>query len=112
MSDALAKKIHDQTATPGSEAAVREWFEAIAAGTPDYDRFGASVAETVRQQLPELQPWYQRLGAIKSVDFKGVGPGGADIYEVTFENGALEVRVRVAPGPNSKLWQVLTRSLR
>ena len=110
LSDALHAKIHDQTATPGGEAAVREWFAAIAAGTPDYDRFGTSVADTVRQQLPELQLSYQHLGAIESVDFKGVGPWGADIYQVTLENGALEVRISL--GPNSKLWSVRTRSLR
>ena len=29
--------------------------------------------------------------------FKGVGPGGADIYTVKFENGSLEYRLWLAP---------------
>lgn len=29
--------------------------------------------------------------------FKGVGPGGADIYTVTFEKGVLEWRIWLAP---------------
>ena len=28
-----------------------------------------------------------------SITFKGVGPGGADIYEVKFEKGSLESRI-------------------
>jgi hypothetical protein len=64
----------------------------------------------VRQHLPELQPWYQHLGAVKSVDFKGVGPGGDDIYHVTLANGTLEARISL--GPNSKIWSIHTRVLR
>jgi hypothetical protein len=31
-----------------------------------------------------------RMGALQSVKFTGVGPDGADIYRVKFENGSLE----------------------
>ena len=37
------------------------------------------------------------LGALQSVNFKGVGPGGADIYQVKFEKGSLEYRLALAP---------------
>ena len=37
------------------------------------------------------------LGALQSVIFKGVGPGGADIYQVKFEKGSLEYRIWLAP---------------
>jgi hypothetical protein len=33
------------------------------------------------------------LGAVQSVTFKGVGPGGRDIYEVKFEHGSTEWRI-------------------
>jgi CubicO group peptidase (beta-lactamase class C family) len=93
QSDALAKKIRDQTPTPGSDAAVRSTLQEVAAGTPDYGKLGSAFAATVRQQLPMMQPMLQQLGAIKSVEFKGVGPAGADIFNVAFENGKLEVRI-------------------
>ena len=32
-------------------------------------------------------------GAIQSVAFKGVGPGGADIFEVKFEHALWECRI-------------------
>ena len=93
QAEALAKKIREQTPTPGSDAAVRRTLEEVAAGKPDYDKLGATLGEAVRKQLPDMQPMIQRLGAIKTIEFKGVGPGGRDIYDVAFENGKLEVRI-------------------
>ena len=46
-----------------------------------------------RQQLPQLQSSIVALGALQSVTFKGVGPGGADIYTCKFENGSIEYRI-------------------
>jgi CubicO group peptidase (beta-lactamase class C family) len=46
-----------------------------------------------KQQLPQLQATINQLGAVQSVTFKGVGPGGADIYEVKFEHGSTEWRI-------------------
>jgi CubicO group peptidase (beta-lactamase class C family) len=93
QSEVLAKKIREQTPTAGSDVAVRETLETAAAGTPEYERLGPALANAVRQQLPAIRPMLQRLGAIKSIEFRGVGPAGADIYHVTCENGALEVRI-------------------
>jgi CubicO group peptidase (beta-lactamase class C family) len=96
LSDAaavLAKRVKDQTAVPGSEAAVRRLIEELRSGQPNYDLMSPGLAAATRQQLPQLQPNIVRLGAIKSVTFKGVGPAGADIYEVKFESGSLEYRI-------------------
>ena len=54
---------------------------------------GAGLANATRQQLPQLQSMVSGLGAVESVSFKGVGPAGADIYQVKFANGSLEYRV-------------------
>ena len=55
------------------------------------DEFGAgwhySTAIARSSKPPSL-----KLGAVVSVTFKGVGPGGADIYQVTFEHGSTEWR--------------------
>jgi hypothetical protein len=52
-----------------------------------------ALADLTRQQLPQLRAILAQLGAVESVTFKGVGPGGADIYEVKFEHGSTEWRI-------------------
>jgi hypothetical protein len=94
---AFAKRFKDQTAAPGSEAALRKMIEDLRLGKPNYDLMSAGLAEATRQQLPQLQSMIVKLGALQSVIFKGVGPGGADIYQVKFESGALEYRIWLAP---------------
>lgn len=49
------------------------------------------------------------LGAVQSVTFKGVGPGGADIYEVKFEHGLLEWRLSM--GADGKVAGANVRTL-
>jgi CubicO group peptidase (beta-lactamase class C family) len=95
QSDALAKRIRDKTATPGSEAALRQLLESLAAGTPDYDKLSAPLAAATRQQLPKMRLMLQRMGAIKSIDFATVAPNGADVYETTFENGKLRTIINL-----------------
>jgi hypothetical protein len=51
------------------------------------------LADVTRRQLPQLKATITQLGAVESVTFKGVGPGGADIYEVKFEHGSTEWRI-------------------
>jgi hypothetical protein len=55
------------------------------------------MANVTRQQLPQLQAAVRQLGAVQSVKFDGVGPAGADIYVVKFDNGSLEYRIRLTP---------------
>ena len=94
---AAAKRFKDQTAAPGSEAALRKMIEDVRVGKPDYDKMSSGLAGATRQQLPQLQSTVTRLGAIQSMTFKGVGPAGADIFEVKFEKGSLEYRIWLAP---------------
>jgi CubicO group peptidase (beta-lactamase class C family) len=95
MTDALNLKIKDQTPTAGSETELRRLIAELIAGTPDYERMGPEVAEATRQQLPQVKSLLVPLGTVKSVDFKGVGPGGADIFRVKFERGTIEWRIRL-----------------
>ena len=100
LADAAAaadKRVKDQTAAPGSEAALRRMIEQLRAGKPDYDQMSPMLAAVTRQQLPRLQSDITQLGAVESVAFQGVGPGGADIYQVKFANGAWEYRISLAP---------------
>jgi D-alanyl-D-alanine-carboxypeptidase/D-alanyl-D-alanine-endopeptidase len=90
---ALAKRVKDQTQAPGSEAALRRDIEELRLGQPKYELMSPALADTRRQQLPQLKAILAELGAVQAVMFKGVGPGGADIYEVKFEHGSTEWRI-------------------
>jgi hypothetical protein len=90
---AFEKRFKDQTAAPGSEAAVRRMIDELQTGKPNYDLMSPGLAEVTRQQLPQLQSMIAAMGALQSVIFKGVGPGGADIYQVNFEKGSIDYRI-------------------
>jgi CubicO group peptidase (beta-lactamase class C family) len=104
LSDADAKKIADTAATraarfkdqsqsPGTEAALRRDIEELRLGGPKYELMSTQLANVTRQQLPQLKATITQLGAVQSVTFKGVGPAGADIYEVKCEHGSTEWRI-------------------
>ena len=99
----FAKRFKAQTPAPGGEAALRRLLGELQQGTPNYSLMSAGLANSIRQQLPTMQPALATLGAAQSVTFKGVGPGGADIYEVKFANGAQEWRIWLAPEGGGKI---------
>src|SRR6267154_4860471 len=90
---AVPKRFKDQTQSPGTEAALRHAIDGLQKGKPDYGSMGPRLGDATRRQLPRLKADMAGLGALRSVTFKGVGPGGADIYEVKFEHGNSEWRV-------------------
>jgi CubicO group peptidase (beta-lactamase class C family) len=97
LADTLARRVKDQTAVPGSENALRNSVDEIARGQPNYDKLSPVLANATRQQLPRLQRMLQGLGALQSISFKGVGPGGSDIYELKFANATIEGRILLSP---------------
>jgi CubicO group peptidase (beta-lactamase class C family) len=100
VTDAAAdfdKRFKSQTAAHGSEAAVRRMLEELRTGKPNYDQMSPGLADVTRQQLTSLQSTIAGMGTLQSVTFKGVGPGGADIYQVKFEKGALDYRIWLSP---------------
>jgi hypothetical protein len=62
----------------------------------NYDLLSPDLASATRGHLPDLQKMIADLGALQSVTFKGVGPGGAHIYQVKFEKGSLDYRIWMA----------------
>jgi len=93
----LAKRFKDQTPAAGGEAVVRRLIDEVRAGKPNYDLLTSRYAEIMRQQLSDYQSSLSPLGALQSVSFKGVGPGGADIYTCKFEKGSVEYRIWLDP---------------
>jgi hypothetical protein len=77
------------TPQPGGEVALRGQIAGIASGSPDYAALTAQMADLTRAQLPALQAMLQRLGALRSLEFKAVSLNGVDQYLAQFDNGAL-----------------------
>ncbi|HTE43208.1 MAG TPA: hypothetical protein VK629_20465 [Steroidobacteraceae bacterium] len=91
--DALAAKIKNQTADPTCATTLKRVVEELRAGKPDYSKMTPVFAQQTRTQLSAIQGAVQQLGALKDVKFTGVGPAGAEIFNVAFENGATEWRM-------------------
>jgi DNA-binding transcriptional MerR regulator len=83
----LSQRIQSQKPLPGSGAALHRLVEGIQAGNPPYEEMSSQLQQTVRRQLPLLQPLAEYLGAFRSIEFRGVGSGGWDQYDVHRERG-------------------------
>jgi CubicO group peptidase (beta-lactamase class C family) len=81
------------TASPGTEAVLRRIIDGFINGQPDFDEIAPDLVNAVKAQSAGMQPIFARLGALTAITFKGVGPGGADIYEGDFEHGQTEWRI-------------------
>ena len=103
----ISDRFREQAPTPGSKEAILRGIEDLRRGTPNYDRMGASLAAKIRRQVPELQAMFISLGAVEAIFFRGVGPGGYDIYGAKFANGAAEFRLEM--GADGKVEDVLFR---
>jgi len=106
---ALDERIANKTAAPGTEAALKHHLDSLAAGKIDYDRMEPALADTYRKIETQAVAIGKQLGAVRSIQFVGVGQMGWDIYDVTFEKGSLQYRVTVAD--NGKLSGMMAMSL-
>jgi len=98
LADYIAEHFKDQKANPASEASIRRQIQELRRRQPDLGLFTPALAEIARPQMPHDEDQILSLGYLQSVDFKGVGPGGADIYTVKFERGSLEWRIFLDAG--------------
>lgn len=85
----LQRRIKRNVPSPGTESALRHQIETLERGVPDYAAMGPGLADATRQQLPQIQALFKKIGALKSLKFSKVLPGGADFYLATFEHGEL-----------------------
>jgi hypothetical protein len=89
-------RFREQSPAPGSRAALLRAVEELRRGAPDYTRMSPQLASALRSQLTQLNGMLATLGPVQSVFFRGVGPGGYDIYGAQFANGSAEFRLSVA----------------
>jgi hypothetical protein len=90
----LAARVQSNTPRPGSESAARDFFARIAKGQPpDYSKMSPELAAVARQQESGLIDGVGGLGALQSITFQSIGPGGEDIYLAKFLTGALLLHI-------------------
>jgi beta-lactamase regulating signal transducer with metallopeptidase domain len=100
-------RFREQTPLPGSKDAVLRGIADMQRGAPNYDRMSVSLAAKIRRQVAQFYPMFKALGAVESIFFRGVGPGGYDIYGVKFANGFAEFRLLL--GADGKADDVIFR---
>ena len=97
LEEALVKRVKDQTAAPGGEAATRKLVDQMQRKQVDYAQFTPDFAVLARQYASVTDGLIASLGSLQALTFKGVGPGGADIYEIKFDGGVIDWRILMAP---------------
>ena len=90
---ALADRIKSNKPSAEAEAALRRIIAGIQNGQPPFEELLPALANAMRPQMAALQSMAKGWGALKTLTFKGVGPAGADIYEVEFEKAKTEWRI-------------------
>jgi hypothetical protein len=96
-----------QTPLPGSKEMILRGIDDLQHGAPNYERMSAPLAANIRRQAAELQAMFKVFGAVESIFFRGVSPGGYDIYGVKFANGVAEFRILL--GADDKVDDVIFR---
>ncbi|TPQ28758.1 antirepressor regulating drug resistance protein [Bradyrhizobium guangdongense] len=86
-------RFREQVPAAGGKDMILRGIEDLRQGTPNYERMSATLAAKIRRQVSELHATFVALGALESIFFRGVGPGGYDIYGAKFANGTAEFRI-------------------
>ncbi|WP_298959266.1 MerR family transcriptional regulator [uncultured Roseibium sp.] len=86
----LEDRIRNKTPFAGGEQKLRRLIGEHREGKPDYVEMTPVLKSLVEEQLPVVVKELERLGQMRSVEFRGVGVDGFDIYIVEFENGRME----------------------
>jgi len=107
----LDAKYRNQTPTPGSEAALRRVLDGVLAGTPNYNEMTPGFAKFVKQSITSNTDFKPNvgMGAVRSIEFRGVGHCGCDVYEVHQEGGTSTLSISLDPnglieGVGHRLW--------
>jgi BlaR1 peptidase M56 len=82
-----------QAPTPGSKELVLRGVINMQRGRPSYDRMSPALAARVARQADDMQSMLEAFGSVESIFFRGVGPGGYDVYGVKFAKGFAEIRI-------------------
>jgi beta-lactamase regulating signal transducer with metallopeptidase domain len=93
---AVSDRFRDQVPTPGADAALGALIDDMRHDAPARVRMSLQLADRVPQHVPRYSEILSALGAVELIFFRGVGPGGYEIYGVKFANGSAEFRIDLA----------------
>jgi hypothetical protein len=79
-----------------TEVLLRKHIDGMRIGKPIYEAMTTNVANAVRGYEQVGKERLEKLGAIRSVEFRGDGSEGTDVYFVQYEHGASEYLIRLA----------------
>ena len=100
----LENKVKAQTPSLGTEGALRRLAGGILAGQPDYDEMTPTVAAHLRKVMPRMQPWLANYGPVEGVKFLGVGPMGADVFDMVQSQGITHWSIELGPDGKIANW--------
>ena len=111
--DALATRVREQSAAPGTEAELRRYIQGLQRGELNLDDWIPSARAGIRSQGPALKWRFGIVGQLKSLTFKGVTQNGFDLYESRFEKDSFQWTIRLAPDGkiDTLIFQLITSSL-
>ncbi|MFS2177655.1 MerR family transcriptional regulator [Rhizobium pisi] len=92
----LENRTKNRRQVDNSEALLRRVIAEHQSGEVDYDRMVPALADAGREQMSIIRADLERAGALRSISFKGVSSDGWDVYDVAFENAAMEWRFVLA----------------
>jgi beta-lactamase regulating signal transducer with metallopeptidase domain len=92
----VPERFKDQVPQAGSRESILRGIADMQRGAPNYERMSPPLVAKIRRQAVEGQAMMNALGAVESIFFRGVGPGGYDIYGVKFAKGFAEFRILMA----------------
>ncbi|HEX5049977.1 MAG TPA: hypothetical protein VFX89_22880 [Gammaproteobacteria bacterium] len=75
------------TLAPQSDVAARKFIETVSKGAPDYTVMSSELTDSIRAQLAEIQKSLTNMGAVRSVELRGVDDQGHGVYDVRHERG-------------------------
>lgn len=97
-------RFRDQTPMPGGEAMLARTIEALRGDTVNEQDMTGRLSEKLRGQLSMFHRSLPTLGAVEQIVFRGVGPGGYDVYTVKFAKGQGDFRI--SPAADGRLEDV------
>jgi bla regulator protein blaR1 len=87
----IDRRVKEQVASPGSEAAARRLIGELRLGTPNYDLMSSEMARETAALTRAGHDSEARCTPV--ADLTRVGLAGPNIYQASFEKGALEWRI-------------------
>jgi beta-lactamase regulating signal transducer with metallopeptidase domain len=89
----IQEHVRFQQPNPGSEAALKRILPSLTTDKPDFGGMAPEVASGMKQHLTNAQTILTKLGPMQSLQFKGVGDDGWDVYEAKYQNGTMHWRI-------------------